>query len=94
MHVAAADLHIGAKLQVLAHSHGREELAALGHQRATQQGDGFGGMTANLLLVKQDLASLGTQQAGNGMQQGGLARAVGTDDGHDLARRNVDRHPA
>jgi hypothetical protein len=44
-----------------------------------------GAWRPTFLLVEQDLAGLGAQQARNGLQQSGLARAVGTDDGHDLA---------
>jgi len=73
---------------------GREELAALGHEGAAQSRDGFGSVAANVLLVEQDLAGLGAQQAGNRLQQSGLACAIGTDDGHYLAGRDVDRHPA
>ena len=93
MPAAAANLHVGAKLQILAHGHGREHLAALGHQSAAQGRDGLGRVAADILLVEKDLAGLAAQKPRNGLEQCGLARAIGADDGHDLTGRNVDRHP-
>ena len=43
------------------------------------------GYMVQRLAHELDMAGLAVEQAGNGVQSGGLAGAVGTDQGHDLA---------
>ena len=43
------------------------------------------GMPAMFLPSKSDMAAAGLEQAGDGVERGGLARAVGADEGDDLA---------
>ena len=58
-------------------------LQALGHALA---GDGVALQVVNALTHEADFAAGDVaQQAGDGAQGGGLARAVGADQGHDLA---------
>ena len=44
-----------------------------------------GGDVGDILAVEGDGAGLGTKQAGDGLEGGGLTGAVGTDEGDDLA---------
>jgi hypothetical protein len=59
------------------------------------QGGGVGASSVgDVLAVEDDGAPLGVDQAGDGLEQGGLAGAVGAEQGHDLAagaRRGVRR---
>ena len=52
------------------------------------------GLAQQFLPVPQNGAALCLYKAGNGAHQGGLACAVGTDQGNDLAVRHVQRHTA
>ena len=44
------------------------------------------------LPVEEHLAAIQRDHSGQGMEQRGFARAIGTQHGHDFARRNVERH--
>ena len=60
-------------------------MAALRHVGQAQIDDGIGRDLLQILAVQRDGAGGGVQQAGDGVQRGGLARAVGADEGHQLA---------
>ena len=60
-------------------------MAALRHMGQSQPDNGVGGHGLQIRTVQRDGAGGGPQQAGDGVQRGGLARAVGTDEGHQFA---------
>ena len=70
---------IGAHFQVFLHRHLGEHMAALRHMGQSHPDNGVGGYGLKVRAVQRDGAGGGTQQPGDGMQRGGLARAVGPD---------------
>lgn len=71
---------IGAHFQVFLHRHLGEHMAALRHMGQSHPDNGVGGYGLKVRAVQRDGAGDGTQQPGDGMQRGGLARAVGADE--------------
>ncbi len=80
-------LGVGTHIQVLVHGHVQEHMAAFRHLGKAAFHDLVGAHALDALALVQHIAGAGLQQAGNGFQGGGLARAVGTDQGDDLALR-------
>lgn len=76
---------IGAHFQVFLHGHLGKHMTALRHMGQPQPDDGVGGDRLEVRAVQRDGAGGGAQQSEDGMQRGGLARAVGADQGHQLA---------
>ena len=60
-------------------------MAAFRHVGKARFHDLVGAHALDAAALVQDVAGLGLQQAGNGLQGGGLAGTVGTDQGDDLA---------
>ena len=60
-------------------------MAALRHMGQPQPDDRVGGDGLEVRAVQRDGAGGSPKQAGDGVQRGGLARAVGADQGHQLA---------
>ena len=56
--------------------------------------DAVEALAAEADVAARDLAFLGLQQAGDGLQRGGLAGAVGAEQGDDLALRHRQRQAA
>ena len=61
-------------------------MAPLRHLCKAALHDLVGAHALDALALVQHIAGAGLQQTGNGFQGGGFARAVGTDQGDDLAR--------
>jgi len=79
----AARQQVAAELEVLAHRHLREKLAALGHLRQSAAHDDRR-LRGERLAVEHHLA-LARDQARDGLEQRGLAGAVRADHHRDLA---------
>ena len=60
-------------------------MAAFRHMGKARFHNLVGAHTLDALALVQDVARLGVQQTGNGLQGGGLAGTVGTDQGDNLA---------
>ena len=78
-------LGVGAHIKVLVHRHVQEHMAPLRHLCKAAFHDLVGAHALDALALVQHIAGAGLQKAGNGFQGGGFARAVGTDQGDDLA---------
>ena len=78
-------LGVGTHIQILFHGHVQEHMAAFRHVGKARFHDLVGAHALDAAALVQDIAGLGLQQAGNGLQGGGLAGTVGTDQGDDLA---------
>ena len=83
-----------ADLQIFQHSQVGKHPAALRRHGNAAGNDLVDGLAQQFLPVPQNGAALCLYKAGNGAHQGGLACAVGTDQGNDLAVRHVQRHTA
>ena len=86
-------LGVAAHFQIFLHGHVQEDVASLRHMGQTGLHDLVGTDALDALALVQDIARLRVEQAGNGLQGGGLTGTVGTDQGHDLPfvdlKRNV-----
>ena len=60
-------------------------MAAFRHMGKARFHDLVGAHALDAAALVQDVAGLGLQQAGNGLQGGGFTSTVGTDQGDDLA---------
>ena len=72
-------------VQIFLHRHLEEDPPSLGDQGQSLGNNLMAGYMVQRLAHELDMAGLAVEQAGNGVQSGGLAGAVGTDQGHDLA---------
>ena len=59
--------------------------------RIAKQGELIAGHGSQVLIIERDLASGGRIERADDVQQGGLARARGADDGHRFAGRDGER---
>ena len=84
---------VGPENQVLSDRQRAEDVPAFGDEAAAAFDDALRRVVVDLAFVELDLAAAGLQNARDGLEQGGLARPVGPDDGDDLARRDVQRDP-
>ena len=84
----------GAHLQVLEHGHAREDPATLRRLRDPQAHDAVGGEAVEALPVEDHGAPARPHRAEDGAEGGGLAGAVGADEGDDLPRLDGERDPA
>ena len=73
--------------QVLAHGQPAEQLDALEGAGDAQPGPAERRHAPQVVAVEADLAAVGVDDAGQAVEQGGLARAVGADQPHQLAGR-------
>ena len=85
-------LGIATQAQVVLDAQGGEDLAALGDLADARLDDTVGREAADVLALQQDLAGAGAMDAGEDMQQGGLAGAIGADDGHQFAGLDLEIH--
>src|SRR3546814_8296356 len=67
--------------------------SAGGHQRDAPVGGDVGAEVGDVLAVEGDGASLGAHQAAHALEQGGLAGAVGAEQGDDLSGGDVEVDP-
>jgi len=81
---------VRSQFQIFGHGHGRKELAAFRHLGNPQPHQPFRGNPAHLPALEGHL-SLFAHQAADGIEESGLARAVGADQGHDFAFLDVAR---
>ena len=72
-------------VQIFFHGHVQEHMTAFRHMGKACFHDLVGAHALDAAALVQDVAGLGLQQAGNGLQGGGFASTVGTDQGDDLA---------
>ena len=90
--VAGIAVAVAPQREVLGDAQAAEQAAALGHQRHAEL-DPVGGVhRADGLAGERHLAGLRRHQTGDGLEQRGLARAVGADERHDLAGLHPQRH--
>ena len=85
----AVGVVVAADEQVLAHGHVGEDHLALGHQHGRVADAAPGGLAGRGATVDEHLARPGRQQADDGFEQGGLARAVGPEQADDLPGADV-----
>ena len=78
-----------AQLQILLNRDARKRAPALRHMRDAEAHDVLGGAARDALAVEADLAG-GAHHPGDGAQHRGLAGAVGTKQGADLARIQIE----
>ena len=77
-------------LQIFLHRHLQKDPAPLGHLGQTVGHQLIRPHIADVVSLKNDAPRLGAQQAGDGLQGGGLAGAVGPDEGDDLPLVHVE----
>ena len=78
------------KIEVFAHRHLAEKLARFGTVNDAAARDRTGGHAAQRSLAEADFARIG-DEAGNRVEERGLAGAVQTDDGNEFALAHIDR---
>ena len=83
---------VRAQLEVVAHGHGAEEQAALGHEREPVAHQALGPRRAHLGAVVADRARAQRHEPDDRLEQRRLAGAVGADDGHELAGADGEVH--
>jgi hypothetical protein len=79
-----------AHAQVFSHAQKRKHLAALGHQHQTPAGHLVGVQAVDCLAHEMDRTLERIDHAGNGVEQGGLARAIGPEHGDKVALGQLD----
>ena len=84
---------IAAHLQIFQHCHLQENAPSFRAERHPLGDDLISGHPHDILIVQHDAAAVGLQQSGNGVQRGGFARAIGTDQGHDLPFVHLEGDP-
>ena len=89
---ALARADIRPHLQVFLHRHLQKDAATFGHMGQTVGHQLMGHHGGDVLALEGDGARLGAQQTGDGLQGGGLARAVGADQGDDLPFGHLKGH--
>jgi hypothetical protein len=77
-------------LDVLEHRELREDIGALEGAAHAEPTEIVGGDARHLALVEAHAARVGAEVAGDEIEQRGLARAVGTDDGADRSTGHVE----
>jgi hypothetical protein len=87
----AVHFDVGAHLEVLEHGHLGKDDAALRHIGEPARQHLVRAQAGDLLAVEDDPAARGADEAHDGLEGGGLARAVGTDHAHHLARVHLER---
>jgi hypothetical protein len=81
---------VPAKQHVLPHTHAAEQRQVLKGAADAQFGYTVTGQTLQRLPVKHDGAALEVVQAGQAVEQGGLAGPVGADQADDLTRVDLE----
>ena len=77
-------------LEVLGHRQGREHALPAGHHGDAEPGDLVGRRAGDVAPVEDDRAVGRRHDAGDGLEQGRLAGAVGAEQGHDLALAHLE----
>src|SRR5712692_2538510 len=78
-------------LEVLHHGHGAEHLAPLGDVRDAEPGARVGRDAQEVAAVVEDVAGHGSHRSRDGLEERGLAGAVGPHDGHELSLADLER---
>ena len=79
-----------AHLQVLGDGHAREDAASLGHHHQALARQIPRALVTNEHAIEPDVTRPRRQQSGEGLERGGLASAVGSDQAHELARMHLE----
>ena len=79
-------------MQVLEHAHALEDGAPLGHMADAERHDLVRGSADDIAALEGDRPGRRTDQTGDGLEQRGLAGAIGADQGNDLPRRDFEPH--
>ncbi len=87
---ARAHVHVAAEQQVVEDGHAREQTQVLERSRDADACCLMRFAAQDRDAVEFDASALRPIQAADRIQQAGLARAIGTDDGRDLASLDVD----
>ena len=86
-------LRVAAELDVVQHRHAAKQRHVLEGARQAQGGATVGADAGEIAPLQQHAPALGPVEARQGVEQAGLARAVGADHRRDLTRHDVQRHP-
>src|SRR6185369_9143873 len=78
---------------VVEHAHALEERHVLEGARHPEGRHVVGPELRPVTALEEDLAFVGLVEAADHVEEGGLARAVGADDGHDLPAADLEAHP-
>ena len=89
---ARAHAHVAAEHQVVEHGQAAEQGDVLEGARDAERGDVARLLLGDVAAFEHDAAGVGLVEAGDHVQQRGLAGAVGADDGEDAAAWHVERH--
>jgi len=81
---------VRAHAQVFSHGHARENAPSFGRLRDTQPGDVMGRLKGDVAAVERDGSGARAGPAEHRHHECGLARAVGSDQRHDLARVDIE----
>jgi hypothetical protein len=81
---------VGTHLQVLLHRHGGEDIELLGHEGETQRHQRVRLGVGDVAAGKADRTRARGDQSEDGLEDGGFARAIGTDDDADVGRCDVE----
>jgi hypothetical protein len=92
LRIAQAHLAVTAQHEVVFHAHGAEQFALFGHQGNTLHHAFFQGQRVDGLAIKFNQA-FAWDQAHQRIQQGGLARTIGADDGDHAAFGGFQAQP-
>ena len=79
---------VGAHFEIFEDAEVGEHHAAFGHMGEAASDNFMGRQASDVFAFVQDFAGLGFEQAGDGLEGGGLAGAVGADEGDDAAGRD------
>src|SRR5262249_56979754 len=83
---------VAADLEILLDRHRREEAAAFGNERDSAAAELVRRDPREVVSVELHAAATDRQEAGDGVDERGLAGAVGSDDGDQLAPSDRERH--
>ena len=81
---------VAADLDVVEHGHAVEQRHVLERAADAELRDGVAGAAQDRAALEQDVAVVGHVEARQAVEERGLARAVGTDQAGNLARRHVE----
>jgi hypothetical protein len=84
----------GGELQVFGDAEVGEDVLRLRHEGQPLEDHAVRGHAGDVPALQQDLAGADRHEPGHGLHEGGLARAVGPEDGEDLALIDPQRRPA
>ena len=76
---------VSAHFQIFQHGHLQEDAPSFRAERHPLRNNLVRRHAHDVLVVQKDAAAAGLQQSGHGIQRRGFARAVGADQGNDLA---------